>query len=255
MSNDSTMYEGDIIQPSDRNAAGNTWPTVDIPYVISEELAGRTADILSAMAMVSEHTCVSFHQRRSETHYLIFKKSLGCSSYVGFVGEEQPVFLGPLCIVGNIVHELLHALGFYHEHTRADREQYITIFPKNIMPGMEKNFIKKKGRTFSLPYDVTSIMHYGRKCFSANGQATIVPATNAKAMGQRERMTQTDIQKVRQLYNCDEMENKPEKKTSTVRPESKLRTNTTSPRNVSAHTPAALQRLDLTTGGRNSSNN
>lgn len=34
-------------------------------------------DILSAMAMVSEHTCVSFHNQTSEINYLLFQSSKG----------------------------------------------------------------------------------------------------------------------------------------------------------------------------------
>lgn len=58
-----------------------------------------------------------------------------CASFVGFKGGEQPVFVGAQCVVGNIAHEILHALGFHHEHTRMDREKYITIIHNNIMPG------------------------------------------------------------------------------------------------------------------------
>lgn len=39
--------------------------------------ASQTDDIVSAIAMVSEHTCVSFHNRTSETNYLLFKTSKG----------------------------------------------------------------------------------------------------------------------------------------------------------------------------------
>lgn len=58
-----------------------------------------------------------------------------CASYVGFIGGEQEVFVGPRCALGNIVHEILHALGFHHEHTRTDRGQYITVLSQNIMNG------------------------------------------------------------------------------------------------------------------------
>ncbi|XP_041816651.1 astacin-like metalloendopeptidase [Chelmon rostratus] len=196
------VWEGDMILSTDRNAVESTWPTLEIPYIISPELESRTDDILSAMAMVSEHTCVSFHKRASETNYLHFKSSKGCASYVGFIGGEQPVFVASQCIVGNIVHEILHALGFHHEHTRTDREQYITILTSNIITGMERNFKKRQGQTFNLGYDIGSIMHYGSGFFSANGLPTIVPLKDVKDMGQRVKMTKMDTERVRHLYNC-----------------------------------------------------
>ncbi|XP_030579927.1 bone morphogenetic protein 1 [Archocentrus centrarchus] len=199
------LAEGDMVLLSDRNAAGSSWPTLEIPYVISPDLASRTDDVLSAMEMVSKHTCLSFHKRTIEQNYLLFKSSTGCASYVGFKGGEQPVFVGPQCIVGNIAHEILHALGFHHEHTRMDREQYIIIIHSNIMPGMENNFKTQEGETFSLPYDITSIMHYGRDFFSANSLPTILPKQDVKEMGQREKLTKTDIERVRRRYSCDSL--------------------------------------------------
>uniref|UniRef100_A0A3Q4B7R5 Metalloendopeptidase n=1 Tax=Mola mola TaxID=94237 RepID=A0A3Q4B7R5_MOLML len=157
--------------------------------------ARRTDDVLSAMAMISEHTCVSFHRRTSEANYL-------CASYVGFISGEQSLFVGPLCIVGNIVHEILHALGFHHEHTRKDRTQHIKILSHNIMKGKEKNFAMQDGETFGLSYDTKSIMHYGSGYFSVNGLPTIVPLVEVDNMGQRVKMTEADIQRVRRLYNC-----------------------------------------------------
>uniref|UniRef100_UPI003AB040EC zinc metalloproteinase nas-4 n=1 Tax=Centroberyx gerrardi TaxID=166262 RepID=UPI003AB040EC len=187
---------------SDRNAVDHKWPEEKVPYAISPELVSRTNDFLAAMKMVSEHTCVTFHSRTTEANYLFFKTSQGCASYVGFMGGEQPVFVGSVCTVGNICHEILHALGFHHEHTRTDREKYITINLHNIMEGKKSNFNEQNGNTFSLPYDITSIMHYGSGFFSANGLPTIIPKKDEKNMGQRTHMTEVDMQRVRQLYNC-----------------------------------------------------
>ncbi|CAJ1069943.1 astacin-like metalloendopeptidase [Xyrichtys novacula] len=210
------LSEGDMVMPRDRNAVEAIWPTREIPYVISEDLESRTDDILSAMAMLSKHSCVSFHKRTSETNYLLFKASKGCASYVGFIGGEQPVFVGPPCIVGNIAHEILHALGFHHEHTRTDREQHISVLTHNIMSGMGRNFEMREGETFGLPYDITSILHYGSGFFSANGLPTIVPNSDVKGMGQRDGLTEMDIQRVKQLYSCDVPERELETESGSV---------------------------------------
>ncbi|XP_015259467.1 PREDICTED: astacin-like metalloprotease toxin 5 isoform X1 [Cyprinodon variegatus] len=148
---------------TDRNAVGDSWPTTALPYEISPEIKHRTDDVIAAMAMVSEHTCITFHRREpSEKNYVLFQISNGCAAHVGFMGGQQSVFVGPSCNVGNIAHEILHSLGFQHEHTRLDRDDYIEIVQSNIIPGMEKNFKKMSGKTFSVPYDYSSIMHYGR---------------------------------------------------------------------------------------------
>ena len=36
---------------------------------------------------------------------------------------------------GTIHHEMLHALGFLHEHVRPDRDQFVTVNHKNIRSG------------------------------------------------------------------------------------------------------------------------
>ena len=66
---------------------------------------------------------------------------------MGRKGGKQTLSLKPpddkkchcLCDVGRTLHEMMHALGFYHEHSRTDRDNYIKIVEENVKKG---NFIQ-----------------------------------------------------------------------------------------------------------------
>lgn len=48
------------------------------------------------------------------------------------------VSLAPPCLRrgrGIVLHELMHVLGFWHEHARADRDRYIRVNWHEILPG------------------------------------------------------------------------------------------------------------------------
>lgn len=71
---------------------------------------------------------------------------------------------------GVLKHELGHTLGFYHEQTRMDRDEYITILTDNIYPGALSQFNKydhEQTDSLGVPYDFDSIMHYSRYVSSA----------------------------------------------------------------------------------------
>ena len=46
--------------------------------------------------------------------------------------HPNPPPLHPLARKGTIAHELLHALGFYHEHARPDRKKYVWVMENNV---------------------------------------------------------------------------------------------------------------------------
>jgi hypothetical protein len=52
------------------------------------------------------------------------------------------------------------------------------------------------------PYDYNSVMHYPANGFSVNGQPTITPKKSGVTIGQREKLSDTDIAEIRDYYKC-----------------------------------------------------
>lgn len=108
---------------------------------------------------------------------------------------------------GIVAHELNHALGFWHEQSRADRDNYVRIMWQNIPTDQQHNFNKftSGADTQGFPYDYNSIMHYEWNAFSVNGQATIVPlqsGINLVNASQKTSLTSIDVAEIRKYYGC-----------------------------------------------------
>ncbi|XP_015228299.1 PREDICTED: zinc metalloproteinase nas-4-like [Cyprinodon variegatus] len=185
----------------DRNAVKSVWANGIVPYEISPNL-GRQAEIQEAFRMISGFTCIRFIPHTDELHYISIKDGKGCASFIGMTGGSQPVYFAQSCTTGNLAHELIHALGLYHEHTRNDRDEYISINWSSVIPSKKRNFKVKNGDTLNQPYDYDSIMHYGPSFFSADGNPTIVTHKKAQKIGQRIRLSPLDIKKLNILYKC-----------------------------------------------------
>nr|XP_012774420.2 high choriolytic enzyme 1 isoform X3 [Maylandia zebra] len=202
---DMPVQEGDILIPESRNAVHTLWPDATTSYIITDELVSREAEIKAAFKMISDVTCIRFKKRDTESSYLKLVTGNGCASFVGCQGGAQRLFFASECTVGNLCHELLHALGLYHEHTREDRDKYVTVNWQNIVAGKENNFKVKHGNTQNLPYDLASIMHYGRDFFSTNGNPTVLPKQSGVEIGQRKHLSQLDIERLNKLYSCGKL--------------------------------------------------
>lgn len=177
------------------------WPSGVVPYVIPSGFPSPSR-ITSAISHIEANTDVDFVVRTTQTNYVEFRTSTGCSSNVGRIGGRQYVNLASGCSTGNTIHELLHALGMFHEHTRCDRDTYVTINTANIQSGYANNFTKQcTNATDYSSYAEGSIMHYGSTAFSSNGLPTIVSKRGLTSqMGQRSGMNSTDISTINTLY-------------------------------------------------------
>jgi hypothetical protein len=154
------------------------WPGGIIPYDIFQLNPAQQTNALRAMQRWQDTGAkIEFVPRTTQAEYVYFtgKTNAGNNtSQVGFKpgkhsninitafwwrqGEWMPA------------HELGHVLGFFHEHQRWDRDQFITIHYKNVKAGRESDYdwiAQTNWLAATLPYDYQSLMHY-RVCWASS---------------------------------------------------------------------------------------
>merc|ERR1711971_745744 len=193
-----TILEGDILirntgtlDPSALDAhladPNRLWPSGLVEYKFYKSFpASSHKTVKRAMTYITTRVpCITFEEATSSTvDYVLFRDGLRCNSELGRTGGEQVINLNRGCFSDGLmttVHELLHTLGFVHKHTRPDRDNFISINEENIEEGREGNFRKRvlgysdfferdSVNTRNSPYDVLSLLHYGPRDFSKNGE-------------------------------------------------------------------------------------
>ncbi|KAJ8980749.1 hypothetical protein NQ317_013754 [Molorchus minor] len=192
------------------------WDYGVIPYEIDGNFSGmHKALFKQAMRHWENSTCVKFVERNRDEHqnYIIFtERPCGCCSFVGKRGNGgQAISIGKNCDkFGIVVHELGHVVGFWHEHTRPDRDNHVNIIRENIMSGQEYNFNKlneEEVNSLGLIYDYDSIMHYARNTFSKGTYLDTIqpidePGKKRPEIGQRVKLSEGDIAQTNLLYKC-----------------------------------------------------
>lgn len=120
--------------------------------------------IMAAMEEYHKKTCIKWVRWSGEKDYVHFvPANTGCWSSVGKVGGKQVTpqkhavlhisssatilsnatnlqdlnLQTPGCLTkkGTVIHEMLHALGFFHEQNRHERDKYVTIKWQNVQRG------------------------------------------------------------------------------------------------------------------------
>ena len=181
------------------------WTNGIIPYEIDSTLPNQ-ARVTNAVAHWEEHTIIRFVKRTSGNasqypNYVRFRPSTGCSSSVGMRGGPQFINLAGGCGLGSTIHEIGHTVGVWHEQSREDRDNWITVHTEHITAGKGHNFNQHISDGTDIgPYDYASIMHYSSKAFSKDGQATIT-AKGGEPIGQRIGLSAGDIATVWHIYH------------------------------------------------------
>ncbi|KAF5304288.1 hypothetical protein FQR65_LT07980 [Abscondita terminalis] len=212
----SGQFEGDIILNDDqRNGLINQyyrWPNKVIPYMFDASVtASQRQSVTSALNDYVTLTCIrpTLITAPVTDYVLVTNNQNGCFSSVGRQGGRQILNLqsGTSCFSkGTVLHEFLHALGFFHQQSATERDDYVTIVKENVIPDKLHNFNKYDANTitnFGVKYDYGSVMHYDAYAFSIGaGKKTIITKDPNAVIGQRAGLSAADIQKLKKMYNC-----------------------------------------------------
>lgn len=105
--------------------------------------------------------------------------------------------------VGVTIHEICHALGMYHEQSRADRDEYINVDFSNAKdPAQFKTYKERNENGKDIgPFDFNSIMLYGSFSGSKNPMRPVMTKKDGSYFfPQEDSLSQQDVQSLIHLY-------------------------------------------------------
>lgn len=216
------IVEGDIsvgpppkpgeIEPEGLGMAGTVglWPKVggvaQIPYVVTQgnaELPNAIAHYNAAFGGV-----IQWVPRGSQADYVDFELDPNDHSGSGFsalgrAGGRQVIGGSIDCNLATFLHEMGHATGLYHEHSRAEREAHLTLSLHNAIRSLATNLdvvpLIGGGQSLGL-YDIASLMHYGPFTFTKNGEPTLESIPPGMPIAELGDYSAGDIDAIRRLY-------------------------------------------------------
>ncbi|XP_052815771.1 zinc metalloproteinase nas-14-like isoform X2 [Mya arenaria] len=193
------------------------WMNQTVPYqfdvLLNETELLTVREAISDIQGLTGGDCVKFVPKRPSDRDFIYitSRNTGCFSKVGRQGGNQTVTVSRVsaCVTrGIVMHELLHALGFWHEHTRIDRDEYIEVVELNILYNHKTDFHVNKNAKILVPeYDYYSVMHCKTNQFSISDNLKTVrikdPTVNEALVGQRLNLSSKDVLRIKLLFGCD----------------------------------------------------
>jgi len=178
------------------------WTNAIVYYKIN--YPAKRDSILKAMSHMSLRSRLKFVERTTQSNYLDFVVSpdpnTSSSQQIGMEGGRNELKISSGANSGVIIHEIMHAIGIFHEQERSDRDYYVTINNNNIIDAYEEQFNIAPGSTAVGSFDYSSIMLYGSYYFSVNGQPGMLKLNGDTIAPQRRTLTQGDVLGIEAIY-------------------------------------------------------
>ncbi|XP_074650471.1 uncharacterized protein LOC141905499 [Tubulanus polymorphus] len=152
------------------------WENGKVFYTFDEAVGtGQIEKTIKVMEYLEKVLCLEFIPYYENVHadygvsHIGFLKFIisdeGCWSFIGNLNVSAQE-ISSCDFSTTILHEIMHSLGFSHEQTRVERDQYINPLDQNT----DKDLFSGTHYTkYPINYDLSSVMHYGKFDFSTNG--------------------------------------------------------------------------------------
>lgn len=184
------------------------WDSAIIPYGIHADLQGKER-VEAAIRYFNENTVVRFVpiEGPEEDAVVFVPDERNCASYIGRIGGMQPIMVADKCGTQELIHELMHALGFVHEHSRVDRDRYLEVVWDNIQADYWPQFAmvpdilihEYRGRVFD--FDASSAMLYPPTAFAKEkGLTTLKSKPGSQLNPATEGLSKVDRERLFYLY-------------------------------------------------------
>lgn len=174
--NNDYVFQGDILLTEEqltnsdtlKGAGGTffveTWKNNTVYYIIDNEWLDKeqVEMIRNAIEYVEQNTIITFKEEIDGPNYIVFKwENDKMASCLGMKGGSQELFVADGAKLGNVIHEIGHALGLIHEHSRWDRNKSIIVHKNNIKEDKLHQYDKILDFYRTSDFDFGSIMLYG----------------------------------------------------------------------------------------------
>ncbi len=184
------------------------WDRPEIPFAINADVE-HPDQIQLALRHIEDKTKLRFVPYDSQPDALLFQKGPEhCESALGRTGGLQPIRLAAHCGWNEVIHEILHALGFIHEQSRLDRDVFVEVQWDNIAEKFWPQFQKLtegfQGPAKGAPFDYHSIMMYDPTTFTKQrGTIALKTTTSTSIQPSHAGLSPEDIRRIKVLFRLD----------------------------------------------------
>ena len=98
----------------------------------------------------------------------------------------------------------MHALGFIHEHSRIDRDDFINVLYENFEEAYDIQFdvvpLLWAETTRDFAYDYESIMHYPDNAFAKSSELKTLESKTNQKISPKTNLSEGDIERLHFFY-------------------------------------------------------